>query len=72
LVAGTNPLAFLFAIMLAASSDFSTPIGYQTNLMVAGPGGYNFLDYTKVGLPLQIIVGIIAVTICHFRWGAGA
>lgn len=68
---GTNPKAFFFLIMLAASSDFSTPIGYQTNLMVAGPGGYTFLDYTKFGLPLQAVCGLIAVTISHFYWGRG-
>lgn len=54
----------LYAIMIGASSDFSTPIGYQTNLMVSGPGGYRFLDYTRFGLPLQIIVAFITVPIC--------
>ncbi|GLI68061.1 hypothetical protein VaNZ11_012389 [Volvox africanus] len=56
----------LYAIMVGASSDFSTPIGYQTNLMVSGPGGYRFLDYTRFGLPLQFIAGLITVPICVF------
>ncbi|KXZ55568.1 hypothetical protein GPECTOR_2g1117 [Gonium pectorale] len=54
----------LYALMVGASSDFSTPIGYQTNLMVSGPGGYRFLDYTRFGLPLQIIVAFITIPIC--------
>ncbi|GFR48768.1 hypothetical protein Agub_g10589 [Astrephomene gubernaculifera] len=54
----------LYALMVGASSDFSTPIGYQTNLMVSGPGGYRFLDYTRFGLPLQLVAGLITVPIC--------
>ncbi|GLC40696.1 Phosphoinositide phosphatase sac1 [Pleodorina starrii] len=54
----------LYALMVGASSDFSTPIGYQTNLMVSGPGGYRFLDYTRFGLPLQFIAGLITVPVC--------
>jgi di/tricarboxylate transporter len=58
-----DPRPFIFAICYAASASFITPIGYQTNLMVYGPGGYKFTDYVKVGLPLAIILWIIA-TIC--------
>ncbi|KAG2491903.1 hypothetical protein HYH03_009855 [Edaphochlamys debaryana] len=54
----------LYALMVGASSDFSTPIGYQTNLMVSGPGGYRFLDYTRFGLPLQFITALITIPIC--------
>jgi di/tricarboxylate transporter len=53
-------LALAVTIMTAASADFSTPIGYQTNLMVWGLGGYEFLDYTKFGVPLQIILAFFA------------
>jgi di/tricarboxylate transporter len=54
--------------MLAASSDFSTPIGYQTNLMVQGVGGYKFLDYTKFGMPLQLICATGYTAICYFAF----
>mmetsp|Transcript_5608 Transcript_5608/g.7844 ORF Transcript_5608/g.7844 Transcript_5608/m.7844 type:complete len:698 (+) Transcript_5608:187-2280(+) len=55
----------VFILMMAASADFSTPIGYQTNLMVSGPGGYHFTDYTKFGLPLQLVCCISTVLICY-------
>ncbi len=54
--ADPNVLPYAIAIAIAASCDFSTPIGYQTNLMVYGPGGYRFADYLKVGLPLNAMV----------------
>lgn len=56
----------IYTLMYAASADFSTPIGYQTNLMVYGPGGYKFIDYVKIGVPLQIIVCLTAVTLIYF------
>ncbi len=52
---GVSVLPFTVAIMIAASGSFSTPIGYQTNLMVYGPGGYRFTDYTRFGLPLNVL-----------------
>ena len=59
---GVNPLAYLFTLMIAGC-NFSTPIGYQTNLMVYGPGGYRFLDYTKLGIPLTILVLLICTIV---------
>ena len=50
-------------VAIAAAASFATPISYQTNLMVYGPGGYKFRDYLKIGLPLQILTGVVAITI---------
>jgi di/tricarboxylate transporter len=61
-----NVAPFAVAVMLAASNDFSTPIGYQTNLMVYGPGGYRFHDYLIFGTPLNVIAGVIGV--CLIPW----
>jgi di/tricarboxylate transporter len=65
---GVNYMPFVIAVMMAASAGFATPIGYQTNLMVYGPGGYRFSDYVKIGVPLDILVGIITVLIAPFVW----
>ena len=51
-------MPFVIAIMMGASAGFITPIGYQTNLMIYGPGGYRFSDYVRVGLPLSLVVGV--------------
>lgn len=53
-----SPDAFLMAIALGASSAFLTPIGHQSNTLVMGPGGYQFSDYWRLGLPLQLLVCI--------------
>ena len=65
---GFDPKPFIFAVCYAASASFITPVGYQTNLMVFGPGGYRYSDYIKVGLPLGIILWIISVIIIPMIW----
>lgn len=61
-------LPFVIAVMMAASAGFATPIGYQTNLMVYGPGGYRFGDYVKVGVPLDILIGIVTIAIAPWAY----
>ena len=63
-----NPIPFIIAIMLAASASFATPIGYQTNLMVYGPGGYQFRDYLRIGLPLSLILGVLTIALIPLIW----
>jgi len=65
---GLDPRPFVFSICFAASASFITPIGYQTNLMVYGPGGYKFTDYIKTGLPLAIILWIVATFFIPVFW----
>ncbi len=65
---GLEPKPFIMAIALAASCSFLTPIGYQTNLMVMGPGGYRPIDYFKVGLPLTVLVMITSLTLIPYVW----
>jgi di/tricarboxylate transporter len=60
---GANYFPFIIAIMMAASAGFATPIGYQTNLMVYGPGGYRFTDYLKIGVPLDLLIGVVTVAL---------
>jgi len=66
--AGSNYMPFVIAVMVGASAGFITPIGYQTNLMVYGPGGYRFMDFVRFGLPLNIICGIMTVIIVPRVW----
>ncbi len=65
---GLDPRSFLIAATVAASYSFSTPIGYQTNLMVYGPGGYRFSDFTRVGIPLQLILILISLLLIPRIW----
>ena len=66
--AGVDPRPFAIAIAIAASASFATPLGYQTNLMVYGPGGYKFRDFIKIGLPMNLLVGIIALTTIYLYY----
>ncbi len=61
-------LPFAVTIMFAASASFATPMGYQTNLMVYGPGGYRFTDYLRLGVPLNILIGLITVLLTPLVW----
>ena len=65
---GVDPKPFFVVICMAASASFSTPIGYQTNLIVQGVGGYKFMDFVKVGLPLNIITFLISVFLIPQIW----
>lgn len=65
-IPGVNVKAYILTIAIAASSEFLTPFGYQTNQMVYGPGGYKFRDYLKVGFPLTILVMILTILILSF------
>ena len=65
---GANPVPFVIAVMIAASCGFATPIGYQTNLMVYGPGGYRFTDYLRIGLPLDLLIWAVATAVIPLVW----
>jgi di/tricarboxylate transporter len=54
--------------MMGASAGFATPMGYQTNLMVYGPGGYKFGDYLRVGIPLDIVIALVTVSLAPLVW----
>jgi di/tricarboxylate transporter len=58
-------MPFAVTVAIAASFAFATPIGYQTNMMVYGPGGYKFTDFIRVGLPLQLVTGMLAVLLLY-------
>ena len=66
---GLNAFAFVLAVTFAASTAFMTPIGYQTNLFVYGPGGYRFTDYIRVGGPLQALFAVVTTLGIAFIWG---
>ena len=65
---GVDYHPFVIAVMLGASLGFSTPIGYQTNLMVYGPGGYRFNDFVRFGIPLNLLMGIVVIAIIPWVW----
>ena len=65
---GVSLVPMAITLMIAASASFSTPIGYQTNLMVYGPGEYRFSDFLKMGLPLTLLVGVTTVMLIPMIW----
>lgn len=66
--AGLDPRPLVVAVMVAASASFATPIGYQTNMMVYGPGGYRFTDFMKIGIPLNLSMGLIVSAVIPLIW----
>lgn len=65
---GADPRGFAVAVAVAASLSLATPLGYQTNLMVYGPGGYRYTDFLRLGVPLQILLGAVAVVVIVVIW----
>jgi di/tricarboxylate transporter len=65
---GLDPRGLVVAVMVAASAAFATPIGYQTNTLVYGPGGYRFTDFMKVGIPLNLSMGLLASALIPLIW----
>ena len=65
---GVEMTPFAVTLMIAASACFATPIGYQTNLMVYGPGNYRFADFARIGVPLTLLVGLVTVLVVPWHW----
>lgn len=63
-----DPMALIIPVTIAASASFATPIGYQTNLLVYGPGGYKFKDYLKVGIPLNLLYMLVTLIIVYILY----
>ncbi|WP_375691075.1 SLC13 family permease [Pseudooceanicola sp. LIPI14-2-Ac024] len=65
---GVDPRPLVVAVMVAASASFATPVGYQTNMLVYGPGGYKFTDFLRVGIPLNLTTGLIVSAVIPLIW----
>ncbi|SPF78310.1 SLC13 family permease [Pseudoprimorskyibacter insulae] len=65
---GIDPRPLVIAVMISASASFATPIGYQTNTLVYGPGGYRFSDFMKVGIPLNLAMGVLTALLVPVFW----
>lgn len=66
---GGSEFSFLLTVMFAGATSFMTPVGYQTNLMVYGPGGYTFMDFIRVGAPLQLLLAVVSTVGIVVLWG---
>ncbi|MCB9959431.1 MAG: SLC13 family permease [Rhodospirillaceae bacterium] len=69
--AGLDPRPFVIVVMFGASASFATPIGYQTNTLVYNAGGYRFLDFVKVGVPMNVLAGLVTVLVVPLIWPLG-
>lgn len=65
---GVDPRPVVIAVMFAASASFATPIGYQTNTLVYGPGGYRFTDFLRIGLPLNLVMAVVSCSAIALLW----
>ena len=65
---GVDPMPFAMTVLVASSAAFATPLGYQTNLMVYGAGGYRVTDFVRIGLPLNVLVGVVAIAVIPHVW----
>jgi di/tricarboxylate transporter len=65
---GLDPRPLVVAVMVGASASFATPIGYQTNTLVYGPGGYRFTDFMRIGIPMNLIFGISTCLLIPLFW----
>ena len=66
---GADPFSFVLSVTFAASCALLTPIGYQTNLIVYGPGGYRFTGFLRMGAPLQLILALVTCGGIWLLWG---
>jgi di/tricarboxylate transporter len=65
---GISPLTLMMTVAMAASASFASPVSHPANVMIMGPGGYRFVDYLKVGLPLTLVVLVLVVIFVPIFW----